>query len=110
MPPYTLTHHKKNQKKIRKYKQNTQDLWGIIKRPELQIISIEEEIGTRNILNKTIAENFPNLGKEMVIQAQKNFKTQCKPDQKRISPNHNIKHTEQEKNSGSCKIEAPNHI
>jgi hypothetical protein len=50
-----------------------QDLWDPIKRPNLWIMGIEEveEIQAKsieNIFNKIIAENFPNLKKERVIQ------------------------------------------
>jgi hypothetical protein len=31
--------------------------------------------GIGNIINKMIAENFPNLGKEMPIQVQEDFRT-----------------------------------
>jgi hypothetical protein len=53
-------------------KNNMQDHWDTIKRPNLWITGIEEEevqakvIG--NIFSKVIPENFPSLQKGMVIQ------------------------------------------
>jgi hypothetical protein len=51
----------------------------MIKRPNLQIMGVEEEqiqgksIG--NIFNKMKAGKFPSLGKERVIQVQEAFRT-----------------------------------
>jgi archaeosine-15-forming tRNA-guanine transglycosylase len=52
-----------------------QELTDSIKRPNLRIMGIEEEEevqakGIRNIFNKIITENFPNLEKVMLIQVQ----------------------------------------
>jgi hypothetical protein len=41
-------------------------------------MAIEEEVQTKcmdNMFNQIIPENFPNLGKEQVIQIQENFRT-----------------------------------
>jgi hypothetical protein len=61
-------------KKLNKYEQNIEDLWWI-----LWIMGTEGEAvwakGIENIFNKTIAENFLNLEKEMIIQVQKTFGT-----------------------------------
>jgi hypothetical protein len=51
-----------------------------MKRPNLQIMGIGErkEIqikGTDNLFNRIIAENFPNLEKERVIQVQEAYRT-----------------------------------
>jgi hypothetical protein len=51
-----------------------QELSNCIKRPNLQIMTIEgEEVQAKeihNIFNKIIAENFPNLEKDLPIQVQ----------------------------------------
>jgi hypothetical protein len=52
---------------------NMQELTDSIKRPNLRIMGIEEgeEVqakGIRNINNKIITENFPNIEKTMPIQ------------------------------------------
>jgi hypothetical protein len=51
---------------------------------EVQAKSIE------NIFNTIIAQNFPNLKKEIVIQEQEAFRTPNTQDQKRISLYHII--------------------
>jgi hypothetical protein len=61
-----------------------QELSNSIKRPNLQIMGIEEgeEVqvkGIHNIFNKIKAENFPSLKKEMSIQVQESNKTPNRP-------------------------------
>jgi hypothetical protein len=63
-----------------------QELTNSIKTPNLRIMGIEEgeEVqakGTRNIFNKIITENFPNLEKDIPIQMQQASRT----------PKHQIK-------------------
>ena len=65
---------------VRNYEQNLQELWDIMKRPNLRIIGIEEgtEIQTKglnNLFNKIISENFPNLKNEMENQLQEAYRT-----------------------------------
>jgi hypothetical protein len=60
-------------------------------------MSIEgEEVqpkGIENIFNKIIAQNFPNLEKEIVIRVQEDFKTPNRHDQKSDSSYHiKLKH------------------
>jgi hypothetical protein len=65
----------------------------------------EEEIQTKGIdkvFNRIIAENFPALKKERVIQVQEAYRTQNYKDQKR--------NTEQRKNTESYKREKTSHI
>jgi hypothetical protein len=68
-----------------------QELTNSIKRPNLRIMDIEEEEvqakGIRNIFNKTITENFPNLEKTMPIQVQEASRT---PNLTKIELPHNI--------------------
>ena len=50
--------------------QNIQEIQGTMRRPNLQIIGVDENDnfkfkGPANIFNKIIDENFPNLKKEM---------------------------------------------
>jgi hypothetical protein len=52
-------------------------------------MGIEEEVQSKemcNIFNKIIAENFPNLEKEMSIQVQEASRTPNRHDQSRTSP------------------------
>jgi hypothetical protein len=72
-----------------------QELTDSIKRPNLRIMGIEkrEEVqakGMRNIFNKIITENFPNLEKDIPIQMQEASRTPNTPDQNRTTPRHII--------------------
>jgi hypothetical protein len=61
-----------------------QELTNSNKRPNLRIMSNEEEVqakGINNIFNKIISENFPSLEKVMSIQVQKASKTPNRLDQ-----------------------------
>jgi hypothetical protein len=42
--------------------------------------------GMRNIFNKIITENFPNLEKDIPIQMQEASRTPNRPDQNRTTP------------------------
>jgi hypothetical protein len=59
-----------------------------------------------------MAENFPNLEKKRVTQVQEAHRTQTGPKEKRpqIYHNQNTQHTEQRKNSESCKRKDKSHI
>jgi hypothetical protein len=46
--------------------------------------------GLRNIFNKIITENFPNLEKDIPIQIQEASRTPNRPDQNRTNPRHII--------------------
>jgi hypothetical protein len=46
--------------------------------------------GIRNIFNKIITENFPNLEKAMPIQVQKTSMTPSRLDENRTTPQHII--------------------
>jgi hypothetical protein len=79
------------------YKTNPsiQEIQDTIKRPNLRIIGIEENEGShlkgpKNVFNKIIEENFPNLKKEVAIKVQKAYRTPNKWDQKRKCSCHII--------------------
>jgi hypothetical protein len=65
-----------------------QELSNCIKRPNLQIMTIEgEEVQAKeihNIFNKIIAENFPNLKKELSIQVQEASRSPNRLEQNRL--------------------------
>jgi hypothetical protein len=70
---------------MKNHKQNIQDFWDSINRVSLQIMGIVEgkevqDKGIQSILNKIIVEQFPHLGKELVIKAQDPFRTQNRKD------------------------------
>jgi hypothetical protein len=115
-----LDHTVKDPERIlRKYKWNMQAIWDTMKRPNLQIMGVEkgEEIQTKgndNLFNRIIAENFPKLEKERIIQIQEAYRTSNHQDQKKKYPqthhNQNTNHTEQRKNSESYKTEKTRHL
>jgi hypothetical protein len=66
-----------------------QELTDSIKRLNLRIMGIEEEVqakGICNIFNKIITENFPNLEKAMTIQVQEASRTPNRLDQNYTTP------------------------
>jgi hypothetical protein len=80
---------------LRKYEWNTQAVWETMKRPNLQVRSVEEgeEIQTNspdNLFNKRIAENFPNLEKKTLTQVQEAYRPPNRQNQKRNTPRHII--------------------
>jgi hypothetical protein len=67
-----------------------QELSNSIKRPNLRLMGIEEEVqakGIHNIFNKIITENFPNLKKGLPIQVQE---TSRRPELTKIECFHGI--------------------
>jgi chromosome segregation ATPase len=78
-------------KQLKTCENKMQELTDSIKRPNLRLMGIEEgeEVqakGMRNIFNKIITENFPNLEKTMPIQVQEASRTPNRPDQNRTTP------------------------
>jgi hypothetical protein len=72
-----------------------QELTKSIKIPNMRIMGIEEgeavqANGIRNIFNKIITENFPNLQKLTHIWVQEASRTQNRLDQNRITTRHII--------------------
>jgi hypothetical protein len=69
-----------------------QDFWETIKRSNLQIMGIEgkeeQAKGIENMFSKIIAENFPNLEKEVFIQDRRLLG--LKTDKTRKEPSHII--------------------
>jgi hypothetical protein len=82
-------------RKLKTCERNMQEFNDSIKRPNLRIIGIEEgeEVqtkGIRNIFNKIITENFPNLEKTMPIQVLEASRTPNRLDKIRTTPRHII--------------------
>jgi chromosome segregation ATPase len=76
-------------KQLKSCERNMQELTDSIKKPNLRIKGNEEEVqtkGIRNIVNKIITENFPNLEKAMPIQIQEASRTPNRLDQNRTTP------------------------
>jgi hypothetical protein len=86
-------------KQFKTCEKKMQELTNFIKRPNLRIMGIEEgeEVqakGMRNIFNKIITENLPNLEEDILIQMQEASKTPNRPDQKELP--HNISSLKQQ--------------
>ena len=68
------------EKMVWNHAQNLQELWDIMKRPNLRIIGIEEGTekqtkGMYNLFNEIISENFQNQKNEMEYQVQEAYRT-----------------------------------
>ena len=77
----------KKKKRIKRNEDNLRDLLDSVKCPNIQIIGVPEEEDKKDhekILEEIIVENFPKMGKEIVIQVQE---TQRVPN--RINPKRN---------------------
>ena len=65
---------RKKEKKIKRNEDNIRDLWDNVKCPNIRIIGVPEEEDKKKshekILNEIIAENFHQMGKEIVMQVQ----------------------------------------
>ena len=65
---------RKKEKRIKRNEDNLRDLWDNVKRPKIWIIGVPEDEdrkkGHEKILEEIIAENFPQMGKEIVTQVQ----------------------------------------
>jgi hypothetical protein len=91
----TGTPIKENAKCKRILTQNIQEIQDTMRRPNLQIIGVDEYEdfqvkGPANIFNKIIEENSPNLMKELPMNIQKAYRTLNRLDQKRNSSWHII--------------------
>ena len=63
----------KKKKRIKRNENNLRDLWDNVKCPNIRIIGVPEEDkkkGHEKILEKTIVENFPKMGREIATQVQ----------------------------------------
>ena len=83
---------KENAKSKNLLTQNIQEFQDTMRRPNPQIIGIEESEdmqlkGPVNIFNKIIEENFPNLKKEMPMNIKKPIELQIDWTRKEIPPN-----------------------
>jgi hypothetical protein len=86
---------KENAKCKRILTQNIQIIQDTMRRPNLQIIGVDENEnsqlkGTAIIFNKIIEQKFPNLKKEMPMNIQEAYRTPKRLDQKRNSSQHII--------------------
>jgi archaeosine-15-forming tRNA-guanine transglycosylase len=78
-------------KQLKTSEKKMKELTDSIKRPNLRIMGMEEEEevqakGMRNLFNKIITGNFPNLEKDIPIQMQEASRIPNRPDQNRTTP------------------------
>ena len=68
------TAEKNKEKRMKRIEESLRDLWDNIKRTNIQIIRVpaeeEKKKWSEKIFEEIIAENFPNMGKEIVNQLQ----------------------------------------
>ena len=86
---------KQNTKCKRILTQNIQEIQDTMRRPNLQIIGVDENEDFQlkvpaYIFNKIIEENFPNLKKEKPMHIQEAYRTLNRLNQKRNSSHHLI--------------------
>ena len=65
---------------LSKHKQNLQELWDFMRRPNIRIIGIEEVTenqtkGINNLFSEIISENYPNQKSKMENQIQEAYRT-----------------------------------
>ena len=84
----------KEETRILKNEVRLRNLWDNFKHSNIQIIGMpegeEDEQEIENLFEKIMKENFPNLAKEIDIQAQEAQRVPNKLDPKRAAPRHNI--------------------
>ena len=77
---------------MKRIENSLRDLWDNIKHTNIRIIGDPEEEekkkGTEKILEKIIAENFPNMGKEIVNQVHEAQRVPYRINPRRNTPRH----------------------
>ena len=80
------------EKIIKRNEDSLRDLWDNIKCTNIHIIEVpkgeEREKGPEKIFEEIIAENFPNLGKEIVNEVQEAQRVPGRIKQRRNIPRH----------------------
>ena len=82
----------RKKKRIKKNKDRFRNLWNIFRCTNIQIIRVPkgEEDEIEKLFEKIMKGNFPNLVKEIDIQAQEAQRSPNKMDPKRTTPTHII--------------------
>ena len=79
------------EKRMKRIEDSVRNLWDNIKCTNILITLVGEEEkkkGTEKIFEEIIVENFPNMGKEMVSQAQEVQRVPYRKNPKRNTPRH----------------------
>ena len=89
------TEEKNKVKRMKRTEYSLRDFWGHIKHPNIWIIGVPEEEekkkGYEKNFEEIIVENFPNMEKEIVNQAQEAYS----PIQNQPKEKHTKTHTNQ---------------
>ena len=84
------TTEQNKEKRMKRIEDNLRDLWDNIKHTNIRITGVPEEEekkkGTEKIFEEIIVENFPNMGKEIVNQAQEAQRIPYRINPKRNMP------------------------
>ena len=86
------TAEQNKEKRMKRIEDSLRDLWDNTKRTNIRIIGVPEEKekkkGTEKIFEEIIVENFPNMGKEIVNQAQEAQRVPYRINPRRNKPRH----------------------
>ena len=78
--------------KMKRNEDSIRDIWDIIKHTNIRIIEVPEgrgrEKASEKIFEEIIAENFPNIGKEIVNQIQEAQEVPGRINSRRNTPRH----------------------
>ena len=80
------------EKRMKRTEDNLRDFWDNTKHTNIRIIEVPEEEekkkGSEKIFEEVIVENFPNMGKEIVIQVQEAQRVPYRMNPRRSTPRH----------------------
>ena len=79
----------KREKSLKTNEERLREFWDNVKCTNIHIIGGQKEKrerGDRKIFQETIAENFPNMGKESLAQIQEAQRVPCKINPRRNTP------------------------
>ena len=80
------------EKRMKRNEGSLRDLWDNIKHNNIRIIGVpegeEREKGPEKILEESIVENFPNIGKEIATQVQEVQRVPGRINSRRNMPRH----------------------
>ena len=86
------TAEQNKEKRMKRNEDSLRDFWDNIKHTNIRIIGVPEEEekkkGTEKIFEEIIVENFPNMEKEIVNQAQETQKVPYRINPRRHTPRH----------------------